>query len=277
MAERNSIETVRHFRTVSFLFIFITFLLTGCNSYSKEEKKSEPVVRERNCQREYDQLSSKKFCDINDAIRAANDFLSYFEDKGECSDCCSNVRRIKDDFSSMENLFSNIDERDASYRLCAYYQMVEQNNDRFSNNSFETVRETWKCLTDTKKDKYMRERLNSISTSDFAPHLRQYARDLAEEWYGGGGPAGWVVEDCYILNNEISEPEFVEGKAAKRCSCTIHVKMEGAMGLGLRSGSVDIEVEGTLGLTDNCSLVFSKGNYIKKTVEGGLERRDNIF
>ena len=112
MTERNSIETVRHFRTVSFLFIFITFLLTGCNSYSKEEKKSEPVVRERNCQREYDQLSSKKFCDINDAIRAANDFLSYFENKGECSDCCSNVRRIKDDFSSMENLFSNIDERD---------------------------------------------------------------------------------------------------------------------------------------------------------------------
>lgn len=272
MAGRINGKTCRHFRAVASIFVFITFLLTGCIPWGKK-----PIEPERNCQQEYDQLSSKRFCDINDAIQAANDFLSYFEDKGECSDCCSNVRRIKDDFRSMENLFLNIDQKNAPYRLCVYYQMIEQYDEQFSNSPFETVRETWKCLKDNKKDEYIRERLNSITSSDFAPYLKQFACELAEEWYSGGIISGWTVEESYIQNNYISEPKLVEGKAAKQCSCIVHVKMEGSHGWKIRTGSVDIEVEGTLGLTDNCSLVFSKGNYIKKTVEGGLERRDNIF
>ncbi|MBP5650085.1 MAG: hypothetical protein J6X01_03275 [Bacteroidales bacterium] len=130
--------------------------------------------------------------------------------------------------------------------------------------------------TDSRESK-LRALLNKISPDDFRSYLKSYAESLASEWYGGGGPSGWIVKDSYILNNEMSSAVELSDRAAKKCSCTVHVNMEGAMGLGLRSGSVNIWVEGTLGIVDfdgeNGRLQFSRGGYSKQSVEGGLKRR----
>jgi hypothetical protein len=121
----------------------------------------------------------------------------------------------------------------------------------------------------------LQAKVDNISESDFKPYLIDYAKDLCNTWYGGGGPTGWVVSSCYVVNDDFYGPYSVSDKTAKRCSCTVHVEMEGAMGLGLRSGSVDIWVEGTLGYSSaDSDMYFTKGNYRKENVEGGLTRRE---
>lgn len=130
--------------------------------------------------------------------------------------------------------------------------------------------------TDSRESK-LRALVKQISPDDFRTYLKAYAESLASEWYGGGGPTGWIVKDSYILNNEMGNAVELSDQAAKKCSCTVHVNMEGAMGLGMRSGSVNIWVEGTLGIVnfdgENGMLHFSRGGYSKQSVEGGLKRR----
>lgn len=267
----------RHSLRIFSIFVLFAVTLTGCRR-CEPEQEHEPIERERNCQQEYSSLSSRRFCDIDNALNTTNEFLSYFESKGECADCCYDARQIKKEFTDIKDLFSYIDNLEPSSRLCAYYQKVEQNRNKFSSSSYETVRETWDCIVNEKESTYLNDGLNSIKSSDFARYLIDYAEELAEEWYGGGGPFGWVVKDSYILNNEISDPQPVEGKAARRCSCTVHVSMEGAV-FSLRSGGVEIEVEGTLGFSaDNkCTLFFSKGKNTVLNVYGGLARRSSLF
>lgn len=116
------------------------------------------------------------------------------------------------------------------------------------------------------KESRLKEIVNNLDADGYAYQLKAYANNLAEEWYGGGGPAGWVVKDCYILNNEV-ESVVLSDRPAKKISCTVHVDMEGAMGLGLRLGSVDIWVEGTLNVNnfdgEQYDVVFTRGDYRK--------------
>lgn len=123
----------------------------------------------------------------------------------------------------------------------------------------------------------LNEIVDNLNTDGYRYHLQAYATSLAEEWYGGGGPTGWTVKDYYIINNEV-ESKVLRDQHAKRISCTVHVIMEGAMGLGLRSGSVDIWVEGTLIVKDfdgeHYNVDFKRGGYRKINVEGGLQRRE---
>ena len=257
--------------------LFFIGVCSSCGSGNNSKQDSlfdQNQKPARNCQEEYNQLATKKFYDLQEARSAVSDFLSAFNIEGDCAECCDKVRQIENEFVDMANLFSNVDNSAPTNRYCAYLQMVKSNEGRFSNSSFETVRKTWKYLTDDKSDSYLRERLALIDEDEFKHYLIDYAKELAEEWYGGGGPSGWIVKDWYILNNEMGDVVKVDDKAAKRCSCTVHVNMEGAMGLGLRSGSVDIWVEGTLGIAaSSCNVFFSKGGYNKINVEGGLRRR----
>lgn len=255
--------------------VFFISVCSSCGSRNTSEPDSLLGIKpSRNCQQEYDQLIAKKFYTLREAKSATLDFLAYFTEDGQCPECCEKVRQMEGEFIVMDDLFSNVENSGSRNRYCSYIQMVRANGDRFSRSSFEAVRKTWKYLTDEKSDLYMRERLNLIDKNDFTSYLVGYAKDLAVEWYGGGGPAGWIVKDWYILNNEMGDVVQVDGQAAKRCSCTVHVNMEGAMGLGLRSGSVEIWVEGTLGIAaSSCEVFFSKGGYSKTNVEGGLRRR----
>jgi len=122
----------------------------------------------------------------------------------------------------------------------------------------------------------LREIVENLDADSYKDQLEAYANSLAEEWYRGGGPTGWIVEDSYIINDEVKS-EVLSDMSGKKISCTVHVIMEGAMGLGLRSGSVDIWVEGTLKVNDlggeNYNVEFIRGNYNKIKVEGGLTRR----
>ena len=126
------------------------------------------------------------------------------------------------------------------------------------------------------KELRLKEIVNNLNADGYTYQLKAYANNLAEEWYGGGGPTGWVVKDSYIQNNEV-ESVVLSDRPAKKISCTVHVVMEGAMGLGLRSGSVDIWVEGTLNVNnfdgEQYDVVFTRGDYRKVDVEGGLRRR----
>lgn len=161
--------------------------------------------------------------------------------------------------------FSSCDLRD--HKVSSARQMVSDYENEMSSNSMQT----------DSRESRLRALVNKISPDDFRSYLKAYAESLASEWYGGGGPSGWTVKDSYILNNEMGSVVVLNDIAAKKCSCTVHVNMEGAMGLGLRSGSVNIWVEGTLGIVDfdgeNGRLQFSKGGYTKLSVEGGLKRR----
>lgn len=126
------------------------------------------------------------------------------------------------------------------------------------------------------KESRLKEIVNNLNTDGYTYQLKAYANNLAEEWYGGGGPTGWEVKDSYVKNNEVKSV-VLSDRPAKKISCTVHVVMEGAMGLGLRSGSVDIWVEGTLSVIDfdgeQYDIVFTRGDYRKVGVEGGLKRR----
>lgn len=126
------------------------------------------------------------------------------------------------------------------------------------------------------KESQLRNIVNNLNVNGYTYQLKAYATELAEEWYGGGGPTGWMVKDSYILGEVKSD--VLSDQHAKRISCTVHVSMEGAMGLGLRSGSVDIWVEGTLTVKDfdgeNYNVDFNRGDYRKINVGGGLQRRD---
>ena len=122
----------------------------------------------------------------------------------------------------------------------------------------------------------LRKIVNNLNADSYKDQLEAYANSLAEEWYSDGGPTGWIVKDSYIINDEVKS-EVLSDMPAKKISCTVHVIMEGALGLGIRSGSVDIWVEGTLKVNDfdgeNYNVTFSRGDHKKIKVEGGLTRR----
>lgn len=258
------------------MLVAVAFLasLSGCHSRGNNGTIAN-LLTSRDCRQEYNQLSVEEYHDLYDAKTAMRSFLADFDDKSECFDCCGNVQQMEAEFANMDNLFSDVDLKMPKEQYCAFVTMVNSNSSRFSGSSFEAVRNTWAYLVKEKKDYYLRERLDLIDQSEFTPHLISFAKELAEDWYGGGGPTGWVVKNSYVLNNAMSPVNEVEGVCAKRCSCTVHVDMEGAMGLGLRSGSVEILVEGTLDISGSgCNVVFAKGGYEKGKVEGGLKRRE---
>lgn len=276
MKKANQNHNSSIFQMIVLLLLNLSLFVCSCdsgkntNTLFEPQKNSKPT---RDCRQEYNQLSQKKYYSISEARKASQSFLSDFNIEEQCYECCDEVRKMEAEFANMDILFSNVDNSMPENRYCAFCYMVKSNDNVFSRSSYEAVRKTWEYLIAEKKDDYLRERLNLIEEDDFKPYLINYAKELASEWYGGGGPSGWIVKDWYILNNEMEGVMPVDGKAARKCACTVHINMEGAMGLGLRSGSVDIWVEGVLGIGTDCNVFFSKGAYNKTRVEGGLKRR----
>ena len=248
---------------VAVLFAFATMMsLSGCiKSWGSRGYTTDPIEPERpsrNCQQEFNQLVQKKFYSTGEARSAALDFLCEFNN-GQYPECIEQVRQMDDEVAEMEKLFADVADNRPIDRYCAFCSMVKSNDYTFSRSSFESVRKTWEYLMDEKGDDYLRERVNLIDENEFKPYLMSFAKDIACERFG----SSWVMTSggCYILNNQLEEVTPVDGKAAKRGVCTVHVSMEGAL-FGLRKGYVEIQVEGILGVSDSgCNVFFSKGNH----------------
>lgn len=269
------------FHKIALLPVFIA-LLMGCDR-SSTGITSEPP-KPQNCQQAYKQLSTKEFHSLQEAKTATRDFLSKYKGDEKCSVCYDIAEQIESEFVIMDNLLLNIDNSSPKQRYCDFMSMVNTNKKTFSSSSFETVRKTWNYLVAEKKDTYRKERLDLIDEKEFKPYLMQMAKDRALEWYGGRLLVV-VDEDCYILNDELVELYGVEGKAAKRGVCTVHVAMQGyfkdkkngnkrKLDVG-RIGAVEIRVEGTLKLSDsNCNISFAEGSAEKTKAIGECERID---
>lgn len=249
------------------LFVFVP----RCDSDKNTNSESQEQEPSRDCRQEYNQLSQEKYNSIKEARDAARSFLLDFNIEEQCFECCDEIRKMEDEFVNMDNLFSNVDNSAPKNRYCAYIKMVESNDNVFSRSSYEAVRKTWDYLKDEKKDYYLKARLNLINENDFKPYLIAFAKDLAISRYGG---RGMVVVDkgCYILNVDLEDIYQVEGKAAKRGVCTVHIEMKGGL-VGWRKGYVEYRVEGQLYISPSeCNVRFSKGHHELTATSGACAR-----
>jgi hypothetical protein len=274
----------RRAKTLQTLALSMAFasllLLSGCLFKGHKGQSINPLMGPRakqGCKQKCDQLTTQQFYSVEEARSAMRDFLADYGEKDKCADCCETVEKMAAEFAAMDQAFSDVDSRAPKERYCAFLAMVNSYDYTFSGSTYQSVSDTWRYLINKGKEDYLEERLDLIDANDFKPHLIAFAEGLSLEWYGGGGASGWVVVNSYVVNNKMSTPVDVEGTHAKRCSCTVHVNMQGAMEMNMRSGSVEIDVDGTMSIAEpGCSLYFSKGEYKKGKVEGGLRRREYL-
>ena len=267
------------------------FFMSSCNFGSSDPKDPidpnaadttvvKPEPSGMNCNQEFNDFVAKEFNTTEEARKTISEYLSAFINETQCFECCEMMRQIEAEFVEMDNLFSIVDGNTDKNRYCAFAQMMKSDGDRFSNSRFETVRKTWKKVTDEKNDIYAKERLDLINEDDFRNEMLKFAEDLATEWYGKGGKkTGWHV--CGSSINGKMEIVSVEGKPAKRCTCEVKVDMKGNLiqkegtlrNAIQRKGSTVIRVEGTIEIdSSDCSLFFEEGDYDQISVRDGLER-----
>lgn len=266
-SDQNRGNNIIQIIVILLLIILSVFVFVRKCDSSKKTEPEQPTEPCRDCRQEYNQIIQEKYYSTQDAIKAAQNFLLDFNIEEQCIECCDEIRKIEAEFTCMDSLFSNVDNSVPKDRYCAFFSMVKSNDNVFSNSSYETVRKTWEYLKDKERGKYVRERLSLINENDFKPYLIAFAKDLAISRYGGRGMV--VVEKgCYILNVDLEDIYQVEGKAAKRGVCTVHIEMEGGL-WGWRKGYVEYRVEGQLYISPSgCNVRFSKGHH-ELTAKGG--------
>lgn len=260
----------KRFHKIALLPVFVA-LLIGCNSCNK-------VVRE--CQQEYDQLSTTEFQSLLEADTAIGLFLSKYEGKKKCLEYYSKAEQMRQDFSTMRNEFFNIDNNIAPKdRYCAFFSLVNSHNDTFSNSDFEAVRNTWNYLVNDKKVTYMRDRLNAIDYNEFVPHLKKYVLKEVSRWY-----PKFKVVDSYVLNEQMEEMSVVEegDKLAMKGVCIVHLELLGNRmpwagdWIPRKTGFLEVWAEGTMRISDdsNCNVSFSRGHL--EIYEDGMPEKPNI-
>lgn len=262
----------KSFHKIALLPVFIA-LLMGCNSC-------------KNCQKEYEQLSTTEFHSLQEADSTIGVFLSKFDGKKKCVEYCDKVKQMGEEFNTMSNKFSAIDNSLPKKQYCAFISMVNTNDNTFSTSSFNAVKKTWDYLVTEKKETYMRERFDLIDEDELGDHLMEYAIKVANRV----GDNWRVIKDgCYIINNDIEIERDVENKVVKG-NCTVCVLMEKRMpwwwefvggvieiffprvgnivahvvetfGRNV-SAAVMIEVEGALEVSESsCNVDFSRGKF----------------
>lgn len=252
-------------------------LLYSCNFASKNDTKSDGFSLfskdqpdSKNCEEEYQILSEQEFHSIETAKKLTNQFLNDFSGQDNSGLYCDNVKKMQKEFEEMGALFSKIDVQEHSSTKTLYEESLSKGH-KFSGSDFQSVRKTWEYMYDTKLDEYREKDLRTINDRTFRADLQAFAQQLCNERWGGGVFSSWTITRCYLINNEITV-ENVDGKYAKKGFGTYHIAMEGSV-LGVRSGSVDVYVEGTMGLNNYGDIFFQPGNHQMYNVEGGLTRR----
>lgn len=236
--------------------IIVTTIFTLCMSLIS----CDNIVR--NSHEEYIELSTKTFYSLEDALSQTQNYLDYFSKKKVCNHC-EDVKNIRNEFYDMKKFF----DKDRNLKQLFW----DSKTVSFNNSSYESVRNTWKCLYNGRENLCLENMMGQITQSTFRSYLKTYAQSMCVEEWGGALIPGWQVS--YSEENELGQPERIDYKYEKKCYGIYTVHMEGGLGLGLRRGSARVKVEGTVFITTEGDLSFRRMNFTILQTNGDLHRK----
>lgn len=225
----------------------LTIVMVGCGG---NHGGDEPVEK-KDCYSAYDEICDNIYSSPQDALNDCDEFLNDYD--SECA-YWDEVQEIKEEFQNMKTELS-------SYKsdLPSFIESVSENSE-FLNSSHSVVANSWnKCFENEKANRF-RNVLNNLSFEDFEWHMKDDALQRVKDDFSSGGPFG-MVPTGYVESVEHSGLVPIGGESAKQCEAVFRVHMEGAMGLGLRSGTIKIKIIGQLGLTEDGRLQYHPKDY----------------
>ena len=234
---------------IAALFIAIDWSCKGCT----HEKVGGIIAKqesERACEKAYRQIAERDhFYSAAGAVAACDSFLNQYQ--YQRSSYCDEVREMRTAFREMgETLGKNY------YTYEQFKSETHYASQRMGESPYSVVRKTWARLLREEDSCRLRAALTSLTDYDFQVYLHDYAQQVCRERYGHGLFAMRVNR---LEISRMTQPMPVEGKAAVACTAEYAVHLEGALGLGLRTRTDRVTVDGELGYTPEGRLIFHRG------------------
>ena len=220
------------------LLVLIIVVLTACGE-------------KRDCEQEYYGLSKCTFSSAAEGANEADEYLKYFKPK-KCI-YYEDVKEIQQEFLSMDDFFYNHYDKYADFQREAIKQP-------FYNSRYSTVVNTWKALVENEQHRLLDAIVDRINAADIGSYMLNQVRSICENDYGGNGPFGWEVNGVSSVSLSDLEP-IGNNLFGKKCKGIYRASMEGAMGLGLRSGTVKLQIEGGLYVDTYGNLRYQTFDY----------------
>lgn len=217
----------------------------------------------RDCEQEYYDLVSRTFSSAQEGKSVADEYLDHFK-PSKC-DYYYDVQNIRNEFADMADFFSNRYENYADFNRAAM-------NTSFQNSNYSTVVNTWKALVEKEQHRLLDALVDRISASDIGNNMYYQARTICENDYGGNGPFGWTVTGVSSVSLSDLEP-IGNNLFGKKCTGVYRVSMEGAMGLGLRSGTAKLRIMGSMYVDTNGNLQYHTMDYQYLETTGQVPER----
>lgn len=201
----------------------------------------------KDCQNNYHELSVKTYSDINSAILDFEKFLNQFTTdygsqlllrKPQLNSIIDEAKTIYDEFKTMKIFF----ERTFS-DLVSYNLEVEDNTFLFENSSYETIRMSWKEITDNQRDIQAEIDMKN-KVADFEKFLIIDAERICNYNFNDFEVDNYRNTQLISIGNPYQHDSF----NAKVCEGVYRVYMKGAY-LGLDKGTVKIAVKGMIVVT----------------------------
>lgn len=239
--------------TFLFIFLFSLVILTlSCDGGSSNSEDSPSMDDQyRDCSSDYDYIINNTYTEPEDAINACNNFINKYG--SECVHL-EDVQKILEQFQNMRHDLSRYSDD------FSYFIREVGSTEEYSNSSYPVVAESWENCFKNERTKRLNAILDKLTFEDFQDYMEEDAMERVKTDYSSGGPFG-LVPTGNVETIEHSELTSIESSAAKECTAIFRVRMEGAMGLGLRSGTVKIKIIGQLGVTHDGELEYHPKDY----------------
>lgn len=225
--------------------LFCCMMLSSCDSITRSSHK------------EYEELSTKTYLFLDEAINDAQSYIDYFSTKKVCNHC-EDVKNIRNEFHAMKSF---LDKNSTYSKFLSESEQVP-----FSNSSYQSVRNTWRYMFEQKKGQYLNDLMNGITPSSFSKYFKEYANSICNERWGGIG--GLLISDWE--ENELGSVTPLDNFYGKKCNGIYTIHMKGP--LGLKKGSARIQVEGSIVITTTGSYNFNRIDYRILRTTGDLQQ-----
>ena len=217
----------------------------------------------RDCEQEYYDMNSKTFPSARQGYDVANDYLGHFK-PSKCA-YYSDVEKIRDEFADMDRFFSNRYDDYGDFQRAALQTS-------FQYSSYSTIVNTWKALVEKEQHRLLDAIIDRITPNDIGNYMYSQSMKICGNDYGGNGPFGWTVTGASLVSLSDLEP-IGNNLFGKKCTGVYRVSMEGAMGLGLRSGTAKIQIVGSLYVDTYGNLQYHTLDYRYLETTGQVPER----
>jgi len=217
----------------------------------------------RDCEQEYYDLCKRTFSSASEGYEVADEYVRHFK-PNKCA-YYSDVVQIRNEFSDMDDFF------DYSYDNYADFLRASLQCS-FQTSKYSTIVNTWKTLVEREQHRLLDAIVDRISAADIGNNMYYRARIICENDYSGNGPFGWVVNGVSSVSLSDLEP-IGNNLFGKKCTGVYRVSMEGAMGLGLRSGTVKLRIVGGIYVDTNGNLQYTTLDYSYLETTGQVPER----